>query len=429
MEASHLERRLRAGELDGTLERLYGAPRLERARTRCRTALEGFEASFGCPAQALFSAPGRTEIGGNHTDHQRGRVLAGSVDLDILAAVSANGSGVVRVQSEGYPLITVELDRLTPQPGEENTSAALIRGVAARMSELGCPLEGAGLDAYMISDVPGGSGLSSSAAFEILIGTIFNELFWGGRAAPVELAQAGQYAENVYFGKPSGLLDQAACAMGGVAAMDFADPAAPAVERIELDLGSVGYAMCILDSRASHAGLTGEYAAVTEEMRAVSRHFGREVLREVPEEEFYAAIPQLRREAGDRAVLRAMHFYADDARAAQEAQALKAGDFAGFLKLVRQSGHSSAELLQNIVPAGRTSDQALMVAIALAQRLLGERGAVRVHGGGFAGTAQAYVPLDMLEDFKARAEAALGGGSCHVVTIRPVGGVRIDTFS
>jgi len=425
METAHLEQRLQSGELDETLQRLYGPDHLSSARERCQTVLTGYATSFSHPAQALFCAPGRTEIGGNHTDHQRGHVLAGSVDLDILCAATPNTSGTVRVQSEGYPLIVVDLTQLSPRPEEENTSAALIRGVAAQMHTLGCPLEGAGLDAYMISSVPGGSGLSSSAAFEVLFGTIFNVLFWSGKATPIELAQIGQYAENVYFGKPSGLLDQAACAMGGVAAMDFADPTAPAVERINLDLRAEGYAMCILDSHASHADLTGEYAAVTEEMRAVSRYFGREVLREVPEEDFYAAIPQLRPTVGDRAVLRSMHFYADDRRAAKEAQALKAGDFQSFLELVRQSGHSSAECLQNIVPTGHTTDQALMVTIALAQRLLGERGAVRVHGGGFAGTAQAFVPLDMLDSFKARIESALGEGSCHVVTIRPVGGVRI----
>lgn len=425
METSHIEQRLQSGELDEVLQRLYGADQLTNARERCQTVLSGCAASFSRPAEALFCAPGRTEIGGNHTDHQRGHVLAGSVNLDILCAAAPNDSGIIRVQSEGYPLIEADLAQLTPRPEEKNTSAALIRGVAARMQALGCPLEQAGLDVYMISSVPGGSGLSSSAAFEILFGTIFNDLYWNGKATPLELAQIGQYAENVYFGKPSGLLDQAACAMGGVAAMDFADPAAPVVERIDLDLRREGYAMCILDSRASHADLTGEYAAVTEEMRSVSRYFGREVLREVPEEDFYAAIPQLRATAGDRAVLRCMHFYADDRRAAKEAQALKAGDFQSFLALVRESGHSSAECLQNIVPAGHTTDQALMVTIALAQRLLGERGAVRVHGGGFAGTAQAYVPLDMLDSFQTRIEAALGEGSCHVVTIRPVGGVRI----
>ncbi len=421
----NLKRRLQEGEFDKPLSTLYGEAHLGEARDRCSRVMAEFSKTFGTEPEALFSAPGRTEIGGNHTDHQHGRVLAGSVDLDILAAVAVNHSGLVRVRSEGYPMLTVALDQLSPHPEEKNTSAALIRGVAARMQALGCPLQDAGLDVCMVSNVPGGSGLSSSAAFEVLMGAILNECFWGGKATPVELAQIGQFAENVYFGKPSGLLDQAACAVGGVTAMDFGDPAAPVVERIGLDLEKEGYALCILDSHASHADLTGEYGAVTEEMGAVSRYFGKAVLREVPEEAFYAALPKLRQAAGDRAVLRCMHFYAEDRRAAEEAEALKKGNFGAFLALVRQSGHSSAEYLQNVVPLGHTTDQSLMFTIALAEKLLGGRGAVRVHGGGFAGTAQAFVPLELLEEFRSGMEAVLGKHSCHVVTIRPVGAFQI----
>ena len=420
-----LKQALAVGRLDEGLETLYAGRDLAWARDRVRGVLEGFERTFGRPAQALFSAPGRTELGGNHTDHQRGRVLAAAVDLDLLAAAAVTDSGSIRVLSEGYPFLEVDLARPEPQPEEVNTSAALIRGVWARMAQLYPGVGVGGLEVYLTSDVPGGSGLSSSAAFEALIGVTLNELFWDGRATAVELAQIGQYAENLYFGKPCGLMDQAAACVGGVVAIDFADPAAPAVERLELDLKAQGYALCILDAHASHADLTGEYAAVTDELRAVSRHFGKDVLREVPETEFYAALPQLRQEAGDRAVLRAMHFYAESDRALWEAEALKAGLFDDFLILVRDSGHSSAQLLQNVTPTGAVREQGLMVTIALAQRLLGERGAVRVHGGGFGGTAQAFVPLDVLEEFKARMEAVLGPGSCHVVNIRPVGGVRL----
>jgi len=419
-----LKKTLSEGGLDGTLERLYGSD-VEPARARVLGVLEGFEKTFGAPAQALFSAPGRTEIGGNHTDHQHGHVLAAAVDLDILAAASPNGSGVIRVQSEGYPIMEVALDDLTPKKAEENTSAALIRGVAARMAELGCELKGKGLDAYVVSTVPGGSGLSSSAAFEVLIGTMFNELFWGGRATAVEIAQIGQYAENVFFGKPCGLMDQTASSVGGVVAIDFGDPTAPVVERIGLDLHKAGYALCIIDSRASHADLTDEYAAITGEIGRVSAHFGKTALRDVPEADFLSALPELRKEAGDRGVLRSMHFYAEDKRAVQEAEALKQGDIPAFLAVVRQSGKSSAELLQNVVPTGQTSDQSLMLTIALAERLLGDKGAARVHGGGFAGTAQAFVPLDMVDKFKAGMEAVLGKGACHVAAIRPVGGVRL----
>ena len=425
MEYSDLETRLQAGAFDEMLDRLYGKNRREEARDRCAAVMAGFAKTFESRAEALFSAPGRTELGGNHTDHQHGRVLAAGVDLDILAAAAPNQSGMIRIQSQGYPLIVVDLHELSPKAGEENTSAALIRGVAARMAALGCPLQNAGLDAYMVSSVPGGSGLSSSAAFEVLIGTMLNDLFWDGRCTPVEIAQIGQYAENVFFGKPCGLMDQTASSVGGVVAIDFADTAHPVVEQIGLDLTAQGYALCILDSGAGHADLTSEYAAITDELKAVCRCFGKEVLREVPEEDFLAALPQVRKAAGDRAVNRAFHIYAENRRAEAEAQALRDGDFDRFLALVRESGRSSAMYLQNVIPTGQTTAQELMVTIALCERILAGRGAVRVHGGGFGGTAQAFVPLDMLETFKEKTEAALGAGSCHVVTIRPVGGARL----
>ena len=425
MEHFDLETRLQAGAFDETLARLYGKAHLEDSRSRCATVIAGFTKTFESLPEALFSAPGRTELGGNHTDHQHGHVLAAGVDLDILAAAAPNQSGMIRVQSQGYPLIVVDLHELAPKPEEENTSAALIRGVAARLSALGCPLQNAGLDAYLVSNVPGGSGLSSSAAFEVLMGTMLNDLFFGGRCTAVEIAQIGQYAENVFFGKPCGLMDETASSVGGVVAIDFADTERPVVERIDLDLHAAGYSLCILDSGAGHADLTGEYAAITDELKAVCRYFGKEVLRQVPREQFLAALPQVRKAAGDRAVNRAFHFYGEDRRAREEAQALKNGDFEGFLQLVRESGRSSAMYLQNVIPTGQTVGQELMVTIALCECLLEGRGAVRVHGGGFGGTAQAFVPLDMLERFKEKTEAVLGQGSCHVVTIRPEGGVRL----
>lgn len=416
---------LAQGNLDETLTRLYGQTALESARSRCAQLLEEFSQAFGTEATALFSAPGRTEVGGNHTDHQHGRVLAAAVDLDILAAAAPNDTGVIRVQSQGYAPIVVDLRELTPRPEEVNTSAALIRGVAARMVELGCSLEGRGLDVCMTSTVPGGSGLSSSAAFEVLMGTMLNDLFAGGKHTPVEIAQIGQYAENVFFGKPCGLMDQTASSVGGVVAIDFADTAHPVVEQISLDLTAAGYGLCILDSGAGHADLTGEYAAITDELKTVCRCFGKEVLREIPQEEFLAQLPQVRAAAGDRAALRALHFYGENLRAGQEAQALADGDFDRFLALVRESGRSSAMYLQNVVPTGQTAQQELMLTIALCDAILSGRGAVRVHGGGFGGTAQAFVPLDLLSEFKTRTEAVLGSGSCHVVTIRPVGGTRL----
>ena len=423
MEGQTLKMRLRQGGLDETLQSLYGAARLEAARSRCTGVLEGFARTFGKEAEALFSAPGRTELGGNHTDHQHGRVLAAGVDLDILAAAAVNDSGVIRVQSEGYPLILVDLDRLTPVPGEENTTAALIRGVAARMKELGCPV--GGVEAYMVSDVPGGSGLSSSAAFEVLMGTMLNGLFWGGRASAVEIAQIGQYAENVFFGKPCGLMDQTASSVGGVVAIDFADPSRPVVEQISLDLAAGGYALCIIDSGADHADLTDEYAAVPNELKKICAHFGKSVLREIPGTDLFAALPELRKECGDRAVLRAMHVYHENHRVASQVAALRRGDFDFFLSEVRESGLSSWRYLQNVVPAGYTEHQDVAFALALAEDLLDTAGACRVHGGGFAGTVQAFVPLEMLEGFKGGIERRLREGMCHVLTIRPVGGVRL----
>ena len=420
-----LESQLQQAAFEQTLTRLYGPEGAERARSRCIEVTEGFHQTFDRPAQALFSAPGRTEIGGNHTDHQRGCVLAASVDLDILAAAAPTQSGVIRVLSQGYPMTEVDLRELTPRQDEVNTSAALIRGVAARMNEMGCDLHNRGLDVYMTSTVPKGSGLSSSAAYEVLIGTMLNELFWAGHCTPVELAQIGQYAENVFFGKPCGLMDQTASSVGGVVAIDFADTAHPAVERLDVDLHAYGYALCILDSGAGHEDLTGEYSAITEELRAVCRVFGKEVLREVPEEDFLAELPKVRKAAGDRAVNRAFHVYGENRRAQAEKEALRQGDFDRFLTLVRESGRSSAMYLQNIIPTGSVTAQELMVTIALCERILEGRGAVRVHGGGFGGTAQAFVPLDMLEKFKAATEAALGPGCCHVVMIRPAGGIKL----
>ncbi len=410
-------------KLEAAVAGLYGPAAAPEQTERYRRLLAGLADVFGpCGRAAVFSAPGRTEIGGNHTDHQHGRVLAGSVNLDVIAAAAPNGERVVRLQSEGFPLITVDLDDLEVRPQEYNSAAAILRGVAAWFARRGCRLEG--FNAYASSTVCKGSGLSSSAAVEVLLGNIFNSLFNGG-CSPVQLAQAGQFAENVYFGKPSGLLDQMGSSVGGMVTIDFADNDSPAVEKIDFDFSSAGHALCILDSGADHADLTDEYAAVPGELKKICAHFGKSVLREVPEEDFVAALPQLRREAGDRAVLRAMHIYDENRRVADQVEALRRGDFDRFLSLIRASGLSSWRYLQNVTPAGRTERQEVALALALAERLLDGRGACRVHGGGFAGTIQAFVPLDMLELFRAESERVLGQGRCHVLTIRPVGGVRL----
>ena len=391
---------------------------------RYRRLFSGFAETFGpCDRAAVFSAPGRTEIGGNHTDHQHGRVLAGSIDLDIIAVAAPNGEGVIRLKSEGFPMDVVELDDLEIHPEEYNRSVSILRGIAPWFAPQGCRLEG--FNAYTVSNVFKGSGLSSSAALEVLLGNIFNSLFHDGKCTPVQLAQIGQYAENVYFGKPSGLLDQMGSSMGGMVTIDFQDNDHPVVEKIDFDFASAGHALCIIDSGADHADLTDEYAAVPGELKKVCAHFGKSVLREVPEADFYAGLPALRRECGDRAVLRAIHIYDENRRVQEQIAALRRNDFPAFLAQVRLSGLSSWRYLQNVVPAGYKEHQEVAVALAAAERLLNGRGACRVHGGGFAGTIQAFVPLDMLEGFKSGMEQVLGDGRCHVLSVRSVGGVRL----
>ena len=335
-----------------------------------------------------FSAPGRVELGGNHTDHQHGCVLAAAIDRTARARVRPTGEGVVRVFSRGYAPVELAPDDLSPRQEEWNTTAALVRGMAAAFRRRGLPWRG--FDAWVESDVLPGSGLSSSAAFEVLLGRIGSALFAGGSLTPVEIAQMGQWAENIYFGKPCGLMDQLASSTGGLVFMDFRDPAAPLVRR--LDAALPGYALCVVDSGADHAGLTDAYAAIPRELGAVCRLFGAEVLRQVEEAEFYRRLPEARRAAGDRAVLRAIHVFDENRRVLGQMQALENGDMEGFLALVNDSGRSSWEYLQNIAPEGAAGHQELAVTLALCRRLLRGRGAVRVHGGGFAGTALCMVP-------------------------------------
>lgn len=382
---------------------------------------EKFVRQFGRPAEMVCSAPGRTELGGNHTDHQRGRVLAAAVELDTRAAVAKRSDGRICLVSEGFDPVEIDLCDLAVRESESGTTAALVRGMAAAFRERGVGLTG--FDACVASSVPPGSGLSSSAAFEVLLGVIINEL--SGAALPAaELARMGQWAENVYFGKPCGLMDQMASAVGGVVEIDFADPAAPAVTPVPFDFSACGHALCIVDTGASHADLTEEYAAIPAELKQVAAFFGKEVLCEVEEEAFYARLSDVRAAAGDRAVLRAMHVFAENRRVTQQAEALRRGDFDAFLRLVAESGRSSRELLQNVVPAGNIRQQEVALAISLAERLLQGRGAVRVHGGGFAGTVQAFVPNGLLEQFRSGMEQVLGAGSVRVMDIRPAGGRR-----
>ncbi len=384
----------------------------------------GFAAAFGGAPERYFSAPGRTEIGGNHTDHQRGRVLAGAVNLDTRAAVRVNGTDTIRILSKGYPMSVVNVTDLEPVAEEVNTTPALIRGVAARFAQLGCQVQG--FDAYCESTVLPGSGLSSSAAYEVLIGTIINHLFFDGKVSQPEVAQIGQYAENVFFGKPCGLMDQTASAVGNLVTIDFFDKEHPVIEPVAFDFAACGHALCIIDSGADHADLTDEYAAIPGEIKKIAAYFGKEVMTQIEEKDFYAAIPELRKTCGDRAVLRAIHFYQDNARVPQQVAALREGNFDRFLALIKESGHSSYMYLQNVIPAGYKEHQDVAVALALCEHYLQGRGAYRVHGGGFAGTVQAFVPFDLLESFRAGMDAALGEGACHVLSIRSHGGVEME---
>ena len=384
----------------------------------------GFAAAFGGAPERYFSAPGRTEIGGNHTDHQRGRVLAAAVNLDTVAAVRLNGTDQIRIHSKGYPMSEVNIKELTPKEEEINSTPALIRGVAARFVQLGCEVKG--FDAYCESTVLPGSGLSSSAAYEVLIGTIINHLFFDAQVSQAEVAQIGQYAENVFFGKPCGLMDQTASAVGNLVTIDFFDKENPKIEPVAFDFASCGHALCIIDSGADHADLTDEYAAIPGECKAIAAYMGKEVLTEIDEADFYAKIPELRKECGDRAVMRAIHFYQENARVPKQVAALEQGDFETFLKLIKESGFSSYMYLQNVIPAGYKEHQDVAVALAVCEHFLAGRGAYRVHGGGFAGTIQAFVPYDILDSFVAGMDGILGEGACHVLSIRPQGGVEME---
>ena len=368
------------------LASLYCCAPAETASEAARYAavLDGLEKTFGSHAEAgLYSAPGRTEIGGNHTDHQHGRVLAGSVNIDMIAAAAPNDKNQLRVQSEGYDLCVIDLNDLEARKEEENTTAALLRGECAAFTQRGAKL--AGLDIYISSNVPKGSGVSSSAAFEVLIGVILNDCFMTEKVSPIAIAQIGQWAENVYFGKPCGLMDQTACAVGGVITIDFKDPAPPVVGQTAIDLAKHGFVMCISDTKGSHADLTDDYAAIRHEMESVAEQFGKKVLREVDEDEFYKALPKLRKAVGDRAVVRALHFYNDCRRAAQLCDAVREDDFETFLRLIIEGGHSSFEFNQNAYSIKNPKEQGVPVALALSQRVLNGHGAWRLQGGGFAG--------------------------------------------
>lgn len=425
MEKDRLLRDMEQGAFLPIMKTLYGAEKesLTAQKERYCKAIRRFAELYPAREQvSLFSAPGRTEIGGNHTDHQHGCVLAAAVQVDAIAVVSFHEDGVIRVYSEGYGGFSVNLSELFVQSGEKG-SAAIVRGVAARFAELGVSI--GGFDLYSTSDVLGGSGISSSAAFETLLGTIIDLRYNEGRAGAVEIAKIGQYAENVYFGKKCGLMDQMASSLGGLVFLDFADTENPVIERFSFDFEKAGYSICITDTGGNHTNLTPDYVAVRMEMERVAAQFGKSCLREVEEEVFYKELPNLRKKCSDRALLRAVHFFEENRRAKMEAEALKCGDMADFVSLVRASGNSSECLLQNLYSTVTPTEQAIPLGIMVSKRALKGTGAVRVHGGGFAGTVQAIVPVERVESYVAEMNRVFGAGACQVFRVRPVGGVKV----
>ena len=423
MKFSDVKKSLASGEFNTTFDTLYTD--VDENVKRYEAACDRFAHYFGEDREvSLFSAPGRTEVGGNHTDHQFGCVLAGSVNLDVIAVVSKNDSGIIRIKSKGFDMDEVDITNLDPVESEKEKSASLIRGVCARIKQLG--FEIGGFDAYTTSNVIKGSGLSSSAAFEVLVGTIISYIFNDNKIDAVTIAKCSQYAENVFFGKPSGLMDQMASSVGGFVGIDFGDVENPIIEKVDFDFAGQNHSLCIVNTGGNHADLTCEYAAVPQEMRDVAEYFGQKALRKVDECEFYKNIAVLREKYGDRAVLRSIHFFDDNRRAVEEKNALKAKDFNKFLKLVRESGQSSFMFLQNVYAASAPYEQGLSLALYLSGKVLGDRGAYRVHGGGFGGTIQAFVPNDLLEEYINTIEGVFGKGNCYVLKIRPLGGTMIS---
>ena len=431
-----------SGGIDNILKDLYiDESQLEYQRKRYINALNRFTQLYGEGDVLIFSAPGRSEIGGNHTDHQNGKVLAASINLDIIAvvrpvnskeSVSEEGSlsghsgvnaGIIRIVSDDYPMLEVSLSDTDINKDEYSTTKALVKGVIAGFKKKG--FKTGAFDAFITSDVPMGAGLSSSAAFETLIGTIQSHIYNAGKISAEDIAVIGQMAENEYFGKPCGLMDQMACSVGNMVYIDFNNKENPVVNKLDVDIKKFGYSLCITDTKGSHKDLTDDYAQIPADMKKVAKFFKKNFLREVPEEEFYNQISAMRGLLGDRPVLRAIHFMEEETRVQKEVDSLKAGDFKGFLELVKESGNSSFKYLQNVYTINDLNQQAVSVALAGSERILGKHGVCRVHGGGFAGTIQAFVENDFVEEYKRRMDKVFGHGSCQVLKVRQKGGVKV----
>lgn len=415
MKTTQLKDVLCSGQLKDTFAALNGRDETE----RYLKAIDQFEALYGVQGIRIYSAPGRSEISGNHTDHQNGEVLAAAINLDAIGLVCKSES--IDIVSDQFHLHTITLDDLSIQEDEKGTSEALVRGICAKFKEMGYQI--GGFKAYMTSEVLMGAGMSSSAAFEVLVGTILSYLYNDGNVSAVDIAKVSQYAENVYYGKPCGLMDQMASSVGSLVHIDFADLKHPIIERIENDFE--GYTLCIVDTKGSHDDLTDDYAAVPQEMKQVATYFGKSILKEVPEEDFLKAIPQLREQMSDRCILRAMHWYNENRRVQMIVAALKANDLEGFKKYFTQSAKSSFEFLQNVYSPSQPQHQGVSVALALSENILGDQGFCRVHGGGFAGTIQCFVKEEAVQMYKSQIEYYLGEGTCHILRVRQLGGCKV----
>ncbi len=395
---------------------------LDYQRERYVKAINKYVSLYGDTDVEIYSAPGRSEVGGNHTDHQHGCVLAAAVNLDAIAVVG-RVDNKIKVLSDDFDIAPINLEDLEIKKAEEGTSEALIRGVCARLKELGYNV--GGFNAFITSDVLMGAGLSSSAAFETIIGTIISGLYNDMTIYPVVIAQVGQYAENVYFGKPCGLMDQCASSVGSLINIDFNDVAKPIVNKVDVDFSKFGHSLCIVDTKGSHADLTDEYAAIPMEMKKVANYFGKEFLREVDEEDFFNDIAGARKACQDRAVLRAIHLFEENKRVDQEVKALNNSDFETFKKVVKESGDSSYKFLQNVYANCDVQNQSVSIGLAMSEKIIGRNGVCRVHGGGFAGTIQAFVKDEFVTAYKTEIERVFGKGSCHVLKVRKYGGKKV----
>ena len=423
---NEMKKLLETRALDESFSKVYVKENYENQYKRFLEVLAAFGELFdknGEREVSLYSAPGRTEIGGNHTDHNHGLVLAGGISLDAIAVASKNDEGVIRIKSAGYPMDVVECNDLDVKAEEEGRSKAIVRGIAARFKELGYNV--GGFDATTASQVLSGSGLSSSAAFEVLVCKMLNYLYNDGKIDPVEIAKISQYSENVYFGKPCGLLDQMACSVGGFVRIDFEDTSKPIIEKIDFDFGKFGHSLVIVDTKGSHSDLTDEYAAVRSEMESVAEYFGKKVLREVDKSDVVKNAGAIAKKLGERAVLRALHFYGENEKVTAQAKALAEGDFEAFKDLIIASGRSSYMYNQNVYTCKAPKNQPLSLALQISELILSGKGAWRVHGGGFAGTIQAFVPNDLIGEYTDAMKSIFGDDACYVLSIRPFGGIEI----